>query len=49
LGGVREALQDVDQRTRERALTAIEDALRARLHDGQVGTSRGVLLVTGSA
>jgi SAM-dependent methyltransferase len=49
MGGLREALQDVDQRTRERALAAIEDALRARLHDGQVGTSRGVLLVTGRA
>ncbi len=49
MGGVREALRDVDQRTRQRALAAIEDALRARLHDGEVRASRGVLLVTGSA
>ena len=49
VGGVREALRDADQQTRERALAAIEEAMRARLHDGQVRASRGVLLVTGSA
>jgi SAM-dependent methyltransferase len=49
VGGVREALRDAGQQTRERALAAIEEALRARLHDGQVRTSRGVLLVTATA
>ena len=49
VGGVREALRDADDHTRERALAAIEEALRARLQDGQVRASRGVLLVTGSA
>jgi len=49
VGGVREALRDADQQTRERALAAIEEAMRARLHDGQVRASGGVLLVTGSA
>jgi SAM-dependent methyltransferase len=49
VGGVREALRDADQQTRERALAAIEEAMRARLQDGQVRASRGVLLVTGSA
>jgi SAM-dependent methyltransferase len=49
VGGVREALRDADDQTRQRALAAIEDALRARLQDGQVRASRGVLLVTGNA
>ena len=49
VGGVREALRDADQQTRERALAAIDEAMRARLQDGQVRASRGVLLVTGSA
>jgi hypothetical protein len=49
VGGVREALREAGQHTRERALAAIEEALRARLHDGQVRTSRGVLLVTATA
>jgi len=49
VGGVREALPDADQQTRERALAAIEEAMRARLQDGQVRASRGVLLVTGTA
>jgi SAM-dependent methyltransferase len=49
VGGVREALRDAGRRTRERALAAIEEALRARLHDGQVRASRGVLLVTATA
>ena len=48
-GGVRQALRDADDQTRQRALAAIEAALRARLHDGEVRMSRGVLLVTGSA
>jgi SAM-dependent methyltransferase len=48
-GGVREALRDADERTRERAVAAIEEALRARLQDGEVRASRGVLLVTGRA
>ena len=46
---VREALRDADDHTRQRALAAIEEALRARLQDGEVRASRGVLLVTGSA
>jgi SAM-dependent methyltransferase len=49
VGGVREALRDAGQQTRERALAAIEEAMRARLQDGQMRASRGVLLVTGSA
>ena len=49
VGGVREALKDADDQTRQRALAAIEDALRARVQDGEVRASRGVLLVTGSA
>jgi len=49
VGGVREALRDAGQETRDRALAAIEEALRARLQDGQVRASRGVLLVTGRA
>jgi len=48
-GAAREALRDADEQTRERALAAIEEALRARLQDGQVRASRGVLLVTGRA
>jgi SAM-dependent methyltransferase len=48
-GGVRQALREADDQTRQRALTAIETALRARLHDGEVRLSRGVLLITGSA
>jgi hypothetical protein len=49
VGGVRQALQDADDRTRQRALAAIEAALRARLADGQVRVTRGVLLVTATA
>jgi SAM-dependent methyltransferase len=49
VGGVREALREADDQTRERALAAIEEALRARLQDGEVRVSRGVLLVTGIA
>jgi hypothetical protein len=49
VGGVREALRNADDHTRERALAAIEDALRARLQDGVVRASRGILLVTGRA
>jgi SAM-dependent methyltransferase len=49
LGGVREALRDADDQTRSRALAAIEEAFRARLQDGEVRLSRGVLLVTGRA
>jgi hypothetical protein len=47
--GGRQALRDADGETRQRALAAIETALRARLHDGEVRTSRAVLLVTGTA
>jgi hypothetical protein len=49
VGGVREALRDADDGTRQRALGAIEEALRARVQDGEVRVSRGVLLVTGRA
>lgn len=48
-GAVREALQDADEPTRERALAAIEAAFRERLQDGEVRASRAVLLVTGRA
>jgi SAM-dependent methyltransferase len=48
-GAVRQALQDADEPTRERALAAIEAAFRERLQDGEVRASRGVLLVTGRA
>ena len=47
--GGRQALRDADGETRQRALAAIETAFRARLHDGEVRTSRAVLLVTGTA
>jgi SAM-dependent methyltransferase len=49
VGGVRDALRDADDQTRQRALAAIEEALRARLQDGEARVSRGVLLVTGNA
>jgi SAM-dependent methyltransferase len=49
VGGVREALREADDQTRQRALAAIEEALRGRLQAGEVRLSRGVLLVTGSA
>jgi DNA-binding MarR family transcriptional regulator len=49
VGGVRQALADADEPTRQRALAAIEAALRARLADGQVRATRGVLLVTATA
>jgi SAM-dependent methyltransferase len=48
-GAAREALRDAGEQTRERALAAVEEALRARLQDGEVRVSRGVLLVTGRA
>jgi SAM-dependent methyltransferase len=48
-GAGREALRDADDETRARALVAIEDALRARLHNGEVRLSRGVLLVVAEA
>jgi ubiquinone/menaquinone biosynthesis C-methylase UbiE len=43
------ALQDADQPTDAHALAAIEQGLRARLHDDQVRLSRSVLLVTARA
>jgi SAM-dependent methyltransferase len=46
---VRQVLKDADDHTRQRVLAAIEAAWRARLRDGEVRASRGVLLVTGSA
>jgi SAM-dependent methyltransferase len=49
IGAVREALRDADDDTRARAYGAIEDALRARVHDGEVRASRGVLVVTAQA
>jgi SAM-dependent methyltransferase len=49
VGGVREALREADDQTRQRALAAIDEALRARLKAGEVRLSRGVLLVTGRA
>ena len=48
VGGIREALREADDHTRQRALAAIEDALRGRAEDGEVRASRGVLLVTAS-
>ncbi len=48
-GAAREALRDADDQTRERARAAIGEALRARLQDGEVRVSRGVLLVTANA
>ena len=48
-GAGREALKDADEDTRRRAVAAIEAALRARVHDGQVRATRGVLLVTATA
>lgn len=45
VGAAREALRDADDQTRQLAVAAIEDAFRARVSDGQVRTSRGVLVV----
>src|SRR5215470_7595415 len=36
VGAVREALREADDQTRQRALAAIDEALRARLQDGEV-------------
>jgi SAM-dependent methyltransferase len=47
MGAVREMLREVDDDTRGRAITAIEDAFRARLSSGEVRASRGILLVEG--
>jgi len=44
-GAGREALRDADEETKARALVAVEEALRAKLHNGEVSLSRGVLLV----
>jgi SAM-dependent methyltransferase len=44
-GAGREALRDADEETRARALVAVEEALRAKLLNGEVSLSRGVLLV----
>jgi SAM-dependent methyltransferase len=49
VGGLREALREADPQTRAQALAAIDTALRARLQDGEVRASRGVLLVTACA
>jgi SAM-dependent methyltransferase len=49
IGAVPEALRDADHETRERVITAIENALRARLQNGEVRASRGVLLVAARA
>jgi hypothetical protein len=38
VGGVRGALREADQQTRERALAAIEEALRGRVLDGEGGS-----------
>jgi SAM-dependent methyltransferase len=45
-GAVRELLKDADETLRARVRTAIEDAWRARLDNGEVRSSRGVLVVT---
>jgi SAM-dependent methyltransferase len=47
VGGVREALREAGEQTRQQARAAIDDAFRARLQAGEVRLSRGVLLVTG--
>jgi SAM-dependent methyltransferase len=49
LGRFAGALENSDQQTCARVLAAIEQGLRARLQDGQVRLSRGVLLVTARA
>jgi SAM-dependent methyltransferase len=49
VGVVRQALADAGAPARQRALAAIEAALRARLADGRVLLTRGVLLVTATA
>lgn len=45
VGVVRELLREADGATRQRAYDAVEQALRARVVDGQVRLSRGVHLV----
>ena len=49
VGAAREALRDADDQTRQHAVTAIEEAFRSRVNEGQVHTSRGVLLVVARA
>ena len=49
IGVVREMLRNADAQTQERVPAAIEKALRARVHNGEVRASRGVLLVTATA
>jgi SAM-dependent methyltransferase len=45
VGGVRALLQDADEATTRRAVEAIEEAMRARLEDGEMKAKRGVNLV----
>lgn len=45
VGGVREMLRDADEATTRRAIGAMEEAMRARLEDGEVRAKRGVNLV----
>jgi SAM-dependent methyltransferase len=49
VGAVRELLADADQSTKDRVRAAIEDALRARVEDGEARASRSILLVTAKA
>jgi SAM-dependent methyltransferase len=49
VGAVREMLREADDATRQRVLGAIEQALRARVQNGEVRASRGILLVRAEA
>ena len=49
VGAAREALREADDETRTRAVAAVEDALRARLREGQVRATRGFNLVVAQA
>jgi SAM-dependent methyltransferase len=49
VGAVRDLLKDADPSTGDRVRTAIEEALRARVEDGEARVSRGILLVTATA
>lgn len=49
VGAVRELLRDADEATARRALDAIEEAMRARVEDGEMKAQRAVNLVSALA
>ena len=49
VGGVRELLREADEATAERVISAIEEAMRARVEGGEMKAKRGVNLVSAVA